>query len=124
MSLAGARARRPEQLELRLRGGWLALPEQEREKRAVLARGFLCRFFKARMSREECARRQLRKRRVTSLAGAPKPEAARDAHCPSGRCRQGLGVLVKAGLARVRPCPACGGCGGLPELTQEQHPRR
>jgi hypothetical protein len=75
---------------------------------AIRARSFYCEHYRCTLTREACIERQ---------QAAPVrhgKQAPRDEWCAGGRCLQGLGVLIDAGLIEHRRCPLCHGKGKVP----------
>jgi len=81
--------------------------------RSRLARQMLCEKLRCSMDIETCIARQTGQPRRT-VHGNARWHRTRDPYCQSGDCKQGLGVLLRAGLLSWARCPTCSGCGRVP----------
>lgn len=80
----------------------------------ALASGMLCERMRCRVDLAQCIAWQTGEDPRTAVHGARKWVRQRDPFCRSGRCKQGLGVLLQAHIMERKQCPGCGGCGWVP----------
>ena len=97
---------RQQQLPLRL--------PADLQVRAVLASQMWCEALRCSMSRERCVAHQTEVPRRTAVSGVVKRPLVIPPQCRSGQCRQGIAVLLEAGILRRAKCPTCCGCGWVP----------
>lgn len=94
----------------------LALPLRlpaDIEVRSRIAAQMFCEHMRCSIARSLCIAYQMGD--ATLAPGDARRLAARTPpHCRTGECRQGIGVLLRAGVLEHSRCPTCHGCGRVP----------
>jgi hypothetical protein len=88
--------------------------------RAHVASQMLCEHMRCSLSRSLCIAYQMGDDSLTATEAA-RLRGRTPPHCRSGECRQGIGVLLRAGVLEHSRCPTCHGCGRVPRERQREY---